>query len=125
MWFEEKRVSLFVGKGKVLKCHTLGSPTPSVKWLKGGKELRALTDMKHGGHYPKSLQDDFNNTFSFGSVESRGPRGSRGTIISTLKFSTLELGHAGTYTCEVRNTYYTRRQSITVSVSCEFLIYFH
>ncbi|KAL9972475.1 hypothetical protein ACROYT_G018783 [Oculina patagonica] len=95
--FDQKRASLFAGKSHVLKCYTWGIPSPDVKWMRNGRELK---------------RGDLNGTVStreYGVV---------GLITIELHFSSVQSVHDGNYTCEARNKYNTKRRNLTVLVSC-------
>lgn len=112
MWFEEDHVSLFAGKRQVLKCTTWGFPTPSIKWLKDGV---VLAEWNAYGSYPMPRKDVLRNSILY---FLRTPTRMDGKTVHEVHFYNLELGHAGNYTCEAKNNYYTRRRNITVYVSC-------
>ena len=93
------RESLYEDEELHLNCKALGLPLPDMKWLKNGLELK---------------DGDLNGTVSIFKWSTVGGRG------SDLRVFRVERQHAGNYTCQAQNKYNTRRQSITVSVSCEF-----
>lgn len=95
--FDQNRASLFAGGSHVLKCHTWGIPSPAVKWMRNGQELK---------------DGDLNGTISLGE------HGVVGLITIELHFSNVQSAHNGNYTCESRNKYNTKRLNLTVLVSC-------
>ncbi|XP_078371879.1 receptor-type tyrosine-protein phosphatase F-like isoform X3 [Oculina patagonica] len=97
--FDESSVSLFAGESHVINCYTWSVPSSSVKWLRNGQEL------EHG---------DLNGTVNVSLLRVADEE----RITLELHFSKVDSGHAGNYTCEARNKYNTRRQNLTVMVSC-------
>lgn len=102
-WFDDDHVSQFVGKTQILTCHVGGSPSPIVKWLKDGEEI------KH---------DDFNGTIA---IRDNRQYGMFGNNTHEVLLDSVELKHDGIYTCEVRNRYFVRRRNISVLASCKLL----
>ena len=102
---DNSHVSQFVAERRVnLTCHIGGSPPPSVKWLINGKELR---------------DGDLNRTIT---IRDNRVHGKFGRNTHELLIYNIQLKHAGNYTCEARNKYYTRRRNILVTCSCKLCI---
>lgn len=94
----EDSVQLFVGREAVIFCNVTGWPSPTVKWLMNGMELK---------------DGDLNN-----SVSLKGGKKAE-SINSSLHFSEVDMRHAGFFSCEAENKYLTKKRNIQVSVTCE------
>lgn len=95
----EDSVQLFVGREAVIFCNVTSRTPLTVKWLMNGTELK---------------DGDLNISVS---LIKEGKKAEN--IKSSLHFSEVDIRHAGFFSCEAKNKYYTKKRNIQVSVTCE------
>ena len=98
--FEKNLIFQFVGLRQILTCHVMGTPKPTVTWLRNGIKLGDC---------------DLNGTVR---IRNNVVSGAFGERIHELLLDTVQLEHSGNYTCEARNKYHARRRNIVVTASC-------
>ena len=99
--FEKNLIFQFVGLRQILTCHVMGTPKPTVTWLRNGIKLG---------------DGDLNGTVR---IRNNVVSGAFGDQIHELLLDTAQLEHSGNYTCEARNKYHARQRNIVVTVICK------
>ena len=99
--FEKNLIFQFVGLRQIVTCHVMGTPKPTVTWLRNGIKLG---------------DGDLNGTVR---IRNNVVSGAFGDQIHELLLDTAQLEHSGNYTCEARNKYHARQRNIVVTVICK------
>ena len=99
--FEKNLIFQFVGLRQIVTCHVMGTPKPTVTWLRNGIKLG---------------DGDLNRTVR---IRNNVVSGAFGDQIHELLLDTAQLEHSGNYTCEARNKYHARQRNIVVTVICK------
>ena len=99
--FKKNLIFQFVGLRQILTCHVMGTPKPTVTWLRNGIRLG---------------DGDLNGTVR---IRNNVVSGAFGDQIHELLLDTAQLEHSGNYTCEARNKYHARGRNIVVTVICK------
>ncbi|KAG8235704.1 hypothetical protein J437_LFUL016322 [Ladona fulva] len=94
------------GETLELECEVLGSPPPTVKWLKDGKLIYPQDVEEYGNNLPQGLfgalveeEEEENNDLPGEAEILRSLNGGRAKVVSRLRIPCVTPKHQGVYMC--------------------------